>query len=376
MNDAVMKDAAMSDPSETQIEQSSASVEQNWGASLAAVVCERCDWGFLIHEAVDLSRCPHCFQPALKRIGEGVSQLPYTQPPELTVPFAVSEAQLSQEIQRFASGIPYPPQDLAAKNLQARLQRVFLPMWLVDSGVQAMWKAETGFDYQVVSHQDQYTGSGWSSQQVKEGRVRWEPRLGRLERSYTNIPAPALEEHAALQKDLGSFNLTSVRSYQPEDIRNAFVRLPDRPPKDAWSDAQMALFNAAAEECRKAARANHLRQFSWQPEFNNQRWTQLLLPVYTAYYLDDDKQPQRLLIHGQSGKINGVRRASMQRAKRSSLIVLGIAVLIFILGLILAGASLAVPPLLVPGILGLASALLVGLGAIIPPVRAGWFNRS
>jgi hypothetical protein len=154
------------------------------------------------------------------------------------------------------------------------------------------------------------------------------------------------------------------------------VRLPDRPPKDAWSDAQLALFNAAAEECRKAARADHLRQFSWPPEFSSQRWTQLLLPVYTAYYLDDDRQPQGLLIHGQSGKISGARRASMQRARRSALIILGVAVLIFILGLILAGASLLVPPLLVPGILGLALALLVGMGAIIPPVRAGWFNRS
>ena len=372
----MMPETAMTDTAEPQNDLSNAGVEQSWGAALVAVVCERCDWGFLIPEAVDLGRCPHCFQPALERMDQDVSQLPYAQPPELTIPYALSEAQLSQEIQRFTSGIPYPPQDLAVQNLQARLQRVYLPMWLVDAGVRAAWKAEAGFDYQVVSHEDHYSGSGWTSQQVKEGRVRWEPRLGRLERSYSNIAAPALEDHAIFQAALGSFNLTSVRSYKPEDIRSAFVRLPDRPPKDAWSDAQMALFNAASEECRKAARADHLRQFSWQPEFNNQRWTQLLLPVYTAYYLDDDRQPQGLLIHGQSGKINGSRRASMQRAKRSALIVLGVAVLIFILGLILAGASLAVPPLLVPGILGLALALLVGLGAIIPPVRAGWFNRS
>ncbi|OGO38202.1 MAG: hypothetical protein A2W35_08790 [Chloroflexi bacterium RBG_16_57_11] len=366
----------MTDIPETQSAPPGVSLEQSWGTALAAVVCERCDWGFLIPEAVDLGRCPHCFQPTLGRIDQDVSQLPYTQPPELIIPYALSEAQLSQEIQRFASGIPYPPQDLVSKNLQARLQRVFLPMWLVDASVQAAWKAETGFNYQVVSHQDRYSGSGWASQQVKEGRVRWEPRLGRLDRIYTNIAAPALEDHAILQAALGEFNLTAVRTYQPEDTRKAFVRLPSRSPQDAWSDAQLALFNAAAEECRQAARADHLRQFSWQPEFTEQHWTQLLLPVYTAYYLDDDRQPQLLLIHGQSGKMNGVRRASMKRATRSALTVLGIAVLIFILGLILGGASLAVPPLLVPAILALALALLVGLGAIIPPVRAGWFNRS
>ena len=307
----------MTDATEIQTAPAGASVEQSWGASLVAVVCERCDWSFLVPEAVSLERCPNCYQPALERIDQDVSELPFVLPPEMTIPFALSETQLSQEILRFASGIPYPPHDLAAKNLQARLQRVFLPMWLVDASVRANWKAEAGFDYQVVSHQDRYSGSGWSSKQVKEGRVRWEPRLGRLERTYMNIPAPALEDFIALQAALGSYNLTAVRSYQPEDTRNTYVRLPNRPPQDAWSDAQMGLFNAAAEECRQAARADHLRQFSWQPEFKEQHWTQLLLPVYTAYYLDDNRQPQRLLIHGQTGKISGVRRASMQRATRS-----------------------------------------------------------
>jgi hypothetical protein len=279
-------------------------------------------------------------------------------------------------VQSFASGIPYPPQDLTPEKLRSRLRRVYLPMWLVDAGVGAAWKAEAGFDYQVVSHQDRYSGSGWTSQQVKEGRIRWEPRLGRLERSYANIAAPALEEHLALQAALGSFDLSAARPYKPEDGRQAFLRLPDRPPQDAWSEAQLAVQAAAAEECRQAARADHLRQFSWQPEFKDQNWTQLLLPVYTAYYLDDDQQAQRLLIHGQTGKISGARRASMRSATRATLTWLAVAGLILVLGLVLAGASLAFPPLLALGVLGLAIALIIGLGAIVPLVRAWWFNRS
>ena len=351
-------------------------VTESWGAPLIAVVCEHCDWSFLTPETSDLGRCPHCFQAGLARIDAQVSQLPYTQPAELTLPHTLDQAHLSQAIQRFAGGIPYPPQDLTPTNLQARLRRIYLPMWLVDAGVRAAWKAEAGFDYQVVSHQDRYSGSGWTSQQVKEGRIRWEPRLGRLERSYANLVAPALEDHAALRAVLGAFNLSPARPYQPEDTHGAFVRLPDRPPQDAWSDAQLALHGAAAEECRQAARADHLRQFAWQPEFKDQHWTQLLLPVYAAYYLDDDQQAQSLLIHGQSGQTHGQRRSSLQRATRSALVLLSTAALIFVLGLILAGASLAFPPLLVLGILGLTLALLIGLGAIVPLARAWLFNRS
>lgn len=351
-------------------------VAESWGADLAAVVCEACDWSFLKPENLQLDRCPHCFRPGLKRIDAQVSQLPYTQPPELCLPYTLSEAQLSQAIQNFAGGIPYPPQDLNPTALQVRLQRVYLPMWLVDAGVSATWKAEAGFNYQVVSHQDRYSGSGWTSQQVKEGRIRWEPRLGRLERRYLNVAAPALEEHPRLRDRLGAFDLSTARPYQPGDTQKAFVRLPDRPPQDAWSDAQLALQATAAEECRQAARADHLRQFAWQPAYTDQNWTQLLLPVYAAYYLDDEQQAQSLLIHGQSGKIDGQRRASMQRATRAALVWLGAAALIFVLGLILAGASLILPPLLALGIIGLALGLVTGLGAIVPLGRAWMFNRS
>lgn len=349
---------------------------ESWGAALVAVVCEGCDWRFLAPENADLSRCPHCFQPGLKRIDAQLDQLPYTQPPELCLPFTLSEAQLSQAIQNFAEGIPYPPQDLNPAALQKRLRRIYLPMWLVDAGVSATWKAEVGFNYQVVSHQDRYSGSGWTSQQVQEGRIRWEPRLGRLERRYANVAAPALEEHPALRARLGAFDLSSARQYQPADVQPAFVRLPDRPPQDAWSDAQLALQATAREECRRAARADHLRQFAWQPAYSDQHWTQLLLPVYAAFYLDDEQKAQSLLIHGQSGKTDGQRRASMQRATRSALVWLGAAALIFVLGLALAGASLILPPLLALGIIGLALGLATGLGAIVPLGRAWMFNRN
>ena len=73
-----------------------------------------------------------------------------------------------------------------------------VPVWLVDGEVQAEWRAEAGYHYQVVSHQDRYEDrrGGWSSREVKETRTRWEPRLGRLKRAYQNLRAPALEEQA------------------------------------------------------------------------------------------------------------------------------------------------------------------------------------
>jgi hypothetical protein len=249
---------------------------------------------------------------------------------------------------------------------------------LVDASVRAGWQGEAGFNYEVVSHQEKYSQSqgGWKSQTVTETRVRWELRRGRLDRVYRNNPVTALENEIGLKKRLEKYQLDGAQGYTPESTRETFVRLPDRNPEDAWRELLPSLQSAAADDCRKAAAADHLRDFRWQPDFHNQNWSLLLLPLYTTYYLDDDNQPQPVYLDGQSGIPSGERRASLKRARQSTLIILAVAGAIFLISLVLTLAGIAVAPLLVVGGVGLIISLLVGIAAIIPPAIAWRFNRS
>jgi hypothetical protein len=353
-----------------------------WGADLNPLVCERCDWTFLDHASAASKNCPHCHQAALTSLdnagAEHIASMPDLPSPELVIPFCLSPSGLENSIRSFAKEIPFAPDDLNPPRLRSRLQAVFLPVWLVDSEVQATWQAEAGFNYEVVSHQEKFEENrgGWSTRQVKETKIRWEPRLGRLQRNYQNISAPALEEHRQLQAQLGPFEQSQAQPYQPQAIQTAMLRLPNRASQDAWPDAKPAFQAAAVEECRQAAGADYLRHFSWQAEFRKQNWTLLLLPVYTTYYLDDENRPQPVLLHGQSGKISGLRRASAKRAQRTTITLLVIAALLFLISLALATASIFLPPALAIGVLGIVAALLVGLGALIPVATVWWFNRS
>jgi len=295
----------------------------------------------------------------------------------MVVPFGVSEAKLAQQIATFASGIPYAPPDLTATALRHRLQRLYLPMWLVDVDVSTQWGAEVGFDYEVVSHQERYAdGVGWRTAEVRETRVRWEPRIGTLERHYDNTAAPALETQAALQRVLGSFDLARAEPYRPESLGRVLVRMPDRSPEAAWPDAVAALQDRAAQECQVAAEADYIRSYRWSPAYANPAWTLLLLPVLAAAYLDDDGAPRRVLIHGQTGQVYGVRRGSMKRAQRVSLITGLIALAIFAVGLVLALLSILFPPLLVVGIAAALAAIPIGIGAVFPVARVWSYNRK
>ena len=61
---------------------------------------------------------------------------------------------------------------------------------------------------------------------------------------------------------MGAFKLEEAVEYQVKEIENIFVRLPNRDTKDAWVEATPAIQTAAAEECRQAAGADHIRQIN------------------------------------------------------------------------------------------------------------------
>lgn len=362
-------------------------IATEWGFSPVHATCPACGWGFLLpQEALpggDRSlRCPHCFAADLSTHIEADNDLsdnlPYLSPPELVLPFSLSAESLAQKIAVFAQGIPFAPRDLNAQVLSSRMKRVLLPQWLVDASVQAAWQAEVGFNYEVVSHQDRYSDSagGWRSQEVKETRIRWEPRLGQLDRSYPNLIAPALGTEARLRGALGEFDLAQAQPYESQVGRTSFIRLPDRSPEDAWPDVLPGLQAAAARQCQQACQADHQRDFRWQPEFTGRNWTLLLRPVYTTYYLDDENKPQAVMINGQTGQTIGMRRSSMKRAQRTALLILGIAVVIFIISGLLALAGIALPPLLPLGGVGILIAIVVALGAIIPIGLVWQFNQG
>jgi hypothetical protein len=356
-----------------------ANLNSTWGIKLQPAICEACDWRYLLPPQRPAQQCPHCLKAELVPLeDEHIGDLSFDYPPELLLPFTASTETLNQSIQQFAGGIWFAPGDLNPQNLKARLQRVYLPVWLVDRRVQATWQAETGFNYDVVSHRDSFDEKkgGWNSKQITETRIRWEPRLGRLNRTYHNIPAPALEEHLELVRRLGQYNLKAGQPYQADSINQALIRLPNRSPTDAWPDAIPALQTSAIEECQQAAQADHIRDFRWAPDYQDQNWTLMLLPAYMSYYLDDQRTPQPVLIHGQTGLFSGPRRASMKRAQRAAIIIAIIATVIFTLSVLVAGASFFVPPLFIVAGLGLVVAIIIGMLAIAPVIIAWQFNRT
>ena len=351
-------------------EQKATDVTAVWGAPLTAVHCTHCGEAHLVPEIP--SRCPFCLQ------GPVAPQPAYLreEPPEQTLPYEIAERGLAAALARWSRGIWFRPTDLKADALAQRARRYLIPLWLADGRIEAAWRADVGFDYQVVSHQDRYReGTGWSSQEVQETRIRWEPRAGRLSRAYENVAGPALDDHRALMARLGEFNLEQRAAYTPEAVTAAGVRIPSLEPEAAWPGLETAFTRAAEAECQQAAGADHMRDFALQAEYSDLNWTMLLLPAYVTWYQEGERI-WPVLVNGQSGRVSGARRASARKANVTSVLLGAVALLLFLAGGILALLGAVAPPAAVLGGLILLVGVLLAVVAPIPAIGVWVFNRN
>ncbi|MGB7339094.1 MAG: hypothetical protein WBC91_09405 [Phototrophicaceae bacterium] len=347
-------------------------IQTTWGLDLSSMVCDHCGWNYLtLDNSVRL--CPHCSKGKLEPFDTDDVRMTSIAAPELILQYRVGREQMTRIVAQFTDEIPYPPHDLNASNLSERIQRVFLPMWLVDGAVQADWQAQAGYDYEVESHKSSYNNGQWRSQKVTETRVEWEERIGKLSRHYDNISAPALDEHAQLMRQLGRYDIKQAESYAKDALRTALIRLPNRSTDDAFIEAQEGFRLRAAEDVKQATESENIRNFRWQATYDDLHWTQLLLPVYMSFYQDDEGERRVVIINGYSGQSFGERRGSMRRAQRLMFMGLAFTAIVAIIAVIVVLSNpqwddLAATAAIIAGIVGIAS--------LIPVAQVWRFNNT
>jgi hypothetical protein len=348
------------------------SVETLWGVHLQVAGCARCGQAHLVESSRMGMPCPNCgsapleAQPARLR----------PEPPEMLIPFSKNRSELGIMLSNYIKPVWLRPDDLSPEALLRRATPVYWPLWLVDSDLTGDWQAEMGFDYQVKSSQELYRSGGWQTREVVETRIRWEPRLGQIDRHYDNVVVPAASDHAGLSDRVGGYAQGTAVRYDPTRLGQAALRIPDETPREALPMAQAALNKAASLECQQAAGAQHLRNYTIHAEYRHLHWTQLLLPLYATYYTTDDGQRQVILVNGQTGMVGGPRLASQRKGWLWGGCSLAVGLIIFILGVICGLAAALVPPLALLSPLLILLALAIGGFALIPVAWPWQWNRK
>lgn len=356
----------------------SAELNAAWGTMYPAH-CKQCHAAFLAPASAGAPVCPNCLAARL----EPLPALQADALPELVIPFAVSDATLNANLERWLRDIPFKPASLNTNALRAKLTRVFLPMYLADARAYGAWQAQMGFDYLVASSEERFDGAQWVTQRLNETRVRWEPRAGELTRAYENLSAPAMEQHARWMVALGAaswreppFDSSRAVAFTSDSLDNALVRAPDIAPNAAWQFAREQLERRAARECETAANAQHHEKFELRAVYGEPHWTLLLLPTYITSYVGDDGKLIPVRVNGQSGFVSGIKRASMKRARVWTIALGVVAFVAFLLTVLLGIAGALYDAFVLLALLVLGVTFLLCLAAPAPLIVAWQFNRQ
>jgi hypothetical protein len=304
-----------------------------------------------------------------------------SEPPERIIPFQHNQSSVQPILDKFVRKVWLRPDDFSTENLLQRMEPVFVPMWLVDGDVFGTWESEVGFDYQVKSSQESYSSSGeWVSHEVIETRIRWEPRVGLIERHYDNLAVVALSTHNDLLQLVGGYDQSQAVAYDVALLNGATIRVPDVEPDSAWEEAQVHFAKAAARECQQAISADHIRSFSIKADYETLVWTLLLQPLFVSSYADDDGVLHPIYMNGVTGRVGGIRMASQRKGWMWAGILAGVALVLLLIGaglLLLQaymyGAS-AETGTVGAGFIVLASLLCIA--ALVPAVMPWVWNRE
>lgn len=343
-----------------------------WGTPLQAAGCPKCKSVFLLAADRTTSTCPNCFAANL---APQPARL-HTAPPELCLPFTLDPAKAGGSLDAWLEGAWLRPDDLNPQSLRSRLNKSYLPMWLVDGNVTGQWAGEAGYDYQVASSQDNYSAGQWETRKVVETRIRWEPRAGQIDRRYQNVIAPALEAHERIMQAVGGYPVEKAAPYSTAAIAEASVRVPDLLPEAAWPIARQQFTKLAMKDCTTAAGAQHMEHFKPEITYRGQNWTLLLLPLYSTSYRDDDGNAVPVLVNGHNGKVWGQRKASQKKGWMWTGGIGAVAAALVVLGFIISLIAAIMPPIIVIGGILLIAGFAVALAAPAPILYAWSVNHK
>ncbi|MFK7803514.1 MAG: hypothetical protein AB8G95_17900 [Anaerolineae bacterium] len=312
--------------------------DMGWEDGLLLASCNNC--GITLMQPADMmsQSCVHCGAVMLEEIDPEADRPPHLAPPELVLNLKKDRSRAESELAAWVKKFYFPPADLDATKLNQRMRLVYVPAWLMDTTLETIWMADAGYNYDVVSSREKLRGSQWSTEQVTRTKKDWEGRAGNLTLRYDNLPADAIEDElhfwnmVQLRKSGDRFVKTAAPFTQREAEPAAFL-LPSRIPADAVNDMLPVLMERAKADVQVACRADQVRNFNWAPKIQEQNWTQMLIPVWSTWYLDEDDRTRMVFLNGVTGHGWGEKIPSMKRTWR-----VGLYFLIAALALISVGA--------------------------------------
>lgn len=265
--------------------------KRGWTEKKKTVRCQSCQAITIFEPTRVAQNCDFCGSPALLAVDDDACPLN----PRSLLPFVVPESQVREQIRKWYGSHFWAPNKLGAKAMTDTLHGIYLPFWTFDSRVECPWQAEAGYYYYERN-----------SQGKQERRVRWQSAAGHVSHFFDDLLVPASKGvHAKLLHDLGPFpTTTDLRPYDPGYLTGWVVEQYQIDLVDAASHSRERMKAALRQMCSAQVPGDTQRNLRIMPQFDEDTFKQVLLPVWLLTYQYRAKAYQ-VGVNGFTGSIAG-----------------------------------------------------------------------
>ncbi len=251
--------------------------------------------------------------------------------PESLIPLDVGRDTVRTQFRKWTKGLWFRPN--ALKNVdQFQARGVYVPFWTFDARVHSDWSADSGTYYYVTVMVPRVVNGRTTMVPQQVRHVRWTPARGARDDAYDDLLVPASGfVRGDLLAKLGAFDNQALVPYQPEYLAGWSAEEYRVDLAEGWKSAQSMIEAQQASRCGGDVPGDTYRDLRVANTVRDVRWKHILLPVWTLTYRCNGK-PYTVLIHGQTGHVQG--DAPISWAK-----VLGLILVLLLVFLIVALAA-------------------------------------
>ncbi|MCE1252136.1 MAG: hypothetical protein LWX83_01165 [Anaerolineae bacterium] len=330
--------------------------ERGWGVERQELACRSCGAALSIEPRALTGTCPFCGSHEVFQRSATSESLR----PRFVVPFKIENKDLASRTREWLGKGWFHPDGLASQVGMDLFTGIYLPFWTFSAGINAVWKAEVGYERQE-SHYNPNT-----KQNETVTVIDWVWRDGRAHLNINDLLVCGSKRiSGTLLERISTFDLRALMAYAPDYLAGWKALAYDISLQNAWEEGKANMREKAKTSCHDQIDSSHVRNFNMSADFDDESWRYILLPVYVASYRYEQKTFQ-VLVNGQTGEVAGQKPVAWWKVWLAITVLLSPGALLALIGL----------PLLLAGGLGIVPLAIGGLLFVIGLVISGFIYKS
>ena len=261
--------------------------------------CPSCGAQVEFDETVHAAECPFCATPVVTDTGTHR----HIKPKGL-LPFGLEERDARKAMTDWLGRLWFAPNGLQEYARKGRkMTGIYVPYWTFDADTKSSYRGERGTVYYVTKT----VMRDGKQVQVREQRIRWRPKSGRVARFFDDVLVLASRSLPKRYTDnLQPWDLQALEPYRPEYLAGYRAEGYVVELADGYDEARAYMDQVILRDVKFDIGGDRQRVHDVQTTVSDVTFKHILLPVWMAAYKYRGKT-YRFVVNGRSGKVQGER---------------------------------------------------------------------